>query len=78
MDKNSSNQNSKDSINRKILKQRKRIIKEIKDAEKNGLFEIIFYEEMFDENKKFLKDRGYTLLGHGGPPNSFYTIINWR
>lgn len=78
----SSAKNSKDNSEsanlEKARRQKTRILKAIKEAELAGKFTITFQEVMWDSNKTYLTDNGYTLTNHGGPQNTFFNVIDWK
>lgn len=77
MNKFESYNNSESNRLENVTKQRKRITEAIKQKEKESKFEFTFFEELYDENRLWLLDKGYIIRGHGGPQNYRYSTIDW-
>jgi phage regulator Rha-like protein len=77
MKQGNANLNTDAVIAEKVKKQRTRILKAIDAGIKKGVYEITFYEEMFQENKDYFLAQGYLVKMHGGPQNTFFSRIDW-
>lgn len=77
MTQSDSYNNSESARLAKVSKQRSKIQDAIKKAEKAAKFEVVYYEEMYIENKTYFESKGYIIRNHGGPQNTYYNTINW-
>lgn len=77
MKQGDANLNTDAVIAAKVKKQRVKILKAIDAGIKSGVYEITFYEEMFQENIDYLLAQGYLVRAHGGPQNTFFKRIDW-
>jgi len=77
MNKFESYNNSESSRLVMVNHQRKRISEEITKAERQSKFELTFFEELYEENRLWLLDKGYLIKPHGGPQNYKFNTIDW-
>jgi hypothetical protein len=77
MDQQNSHEKSTAARTAKMRSQRERIIKAIEKAESEGLFELVFFEEMFEDNKTYFRNHGYIVKNFGGPQNTNFSMLDW-
>ena len=65
-------------VDKQIADQRKRIFTFIAEFKKKGVYDAIFYEDMFTENRTYLQSEGYTTyLALGKDADHYYHIL-WK